>query len=201
MAALVIASYTILGCIMLERRGSMLAEVPAKNSSHQFKPGQSGNPAGHAALLKDAIILVAIKASNGDLVACLTRLALENPDPFQSLLGKVLPIQIIDRRARRPRGGRPAACHASRLAALEGLRGRRSLPGAQRRAGGRRCISLPSPRERGSRIYEAEPIQMLSRGDVPREPLFTSIGPVFNRPSTPYTPPHNGPGQVDAGQV
>ena len=59
---------------------------------------QKGTPNKTTALLKDAILLAAQKAG-GDtetgLVDYLTVQASENPGPFMSLLGKVLPAQVI----------------------------------------------------------------------------------------------------------
>ena len=58
---------------------------------------QKGTPNKSTALLKDAILLAAQKAG-GDtdtgLVDYLTIQASENPGPFMSLLGKVLPMQL-----------------------------------------------------------------------------------------------------------
>jgi hypothetical protein len=58
---------------------------------------QKGTPNKTTALLKDAILLAAQKAG-GDtetgLVDYLTVQASENPGPFMSLLGKVLPMQL-----------------------------------------------------------------------------------------------------------
>jgi len=58
---------------------------------------QKGTPNKSTALLKDAILLAAQKAG-GDtdtgLVDYLTVQASENPGPFMSLLGKVLPMQF-----------------------------------------------------------------------------------------------------------
>ena len=58
---------------------------------------QKGTPNKSTALLKDAILLAAQKAG-GDpetgLVDYLTVQASENPGPFMSLLGKVLPMQL-----------------------------------------------------------------------------------------------------------
>lgn len=46
------------------------------------------------ALLKDAILKAATDAGNGDMAAYLAQQAVENPGPFMSLLGKVLPMQV-----------------------------------------------------------------------------------------------------------
>jgi hypothetical protein len=58
---------------------------------------QKGTPNKTTALLKDAILLAAQKAG-GDtetgLVDYLTVQASQNPGPFMSLLGKVLPMQL-----------------------------------------------------------------------------------------------------------
>ncbi|MCZ4270899.1 hypothetical protein [Maritalea porphyrae] len=57
-----------------------------------------GSPNKTTALLKDAILKAAEKAGNsvGDegLVSYLEHQATENPGPFMSLLGKVLPMQV-----------------------------------------------------------------------------------------------------------
>lgn len=53
-----------------------------------------GTPNKTTALLKDAILMAATKAGNGDIVSYLHVQAVENPGPFMSLLGKVLPMQI-----------------------------------------------------------------------------------------------------------
>lgn len=47
------------------------------------------------AILKDAILKAAANAGNGDMVEYLTLQAKLNPGPFMSLLGKVLPMQVI----------------------------------------------------------------------------------------------------------
>ena len=62
-------------------------------------PGRpKGIPNKTTALLKDAILRAAEKAGNkvGDegLVSYLELQAVENPGPFMSLLGKVLPMQL-----------------------------------------------------------------------------------------------------------
>lgn len=46
------------------------------------------------ALLKDAILKAATDAGNGDMAKYLAQQAIENPGPFMSLLGKVLPMQV-----------------------------------------------------------------------------------------------------------
>lgn len=46
------------------------------------------------ALLKDAIIQAATAAGGGDLVAYLKAQAIENPGPFLSLIGRVVPLQV-----------------------------------------------------------------------------------------------------------
>ena len=56
---------------------------------------QKGTPNKTTALLKDAILLAATNASGGNLVAYLERPATKNPAPFLTLLGKVLPLQLI----------------------------------------------------------------------------------------------------------
>ena len=64
------------------------------------KPGPGrpkGVPNKMNALLKDSIIEAATKAGGeGGLVGYLTLQAQENPGPFLTLLGKVLPMQIAD---------------------------------------------------------------------------------------------------------
>lgn len=56
---------------------------------------QKGTPNKTTALLKDAILEAAAKAGGRDgLVGYLTVQAVENPGPFMSLLGKVMPMQI-----------------------------------------------------------------------------------------------------------
>lgn len=58
-----------------------------------------GRPAGSlnktTALLKDAILKAATDAGNGDMAAYLQAQAIANPGPFMSLLGKVLPMQVV----------------------------------------------------------------------------------------------------------
>ena len=55
---------------------------------------QKGTPNKTTALLKDAILQAATDAGEGNLVAYLKKQATENPAPFMSLLGKVLPMQV-----------------------------------------------------------------------------------------------------------
>lgn len=55
---------------------------------------KKGVPNKTTALLKDAILKAATDAGNGDLAAYLAIQAVENPGPFMSLLGKVLPLQV-----------------------------------------------------------------------------------------------------------
>lgn len=47
------------------------------------------------ALLKDAILKAATDAGNGDMSAYLAAQAISNPAAFMSLLGKVLPMQVV----------------------------------------------------------------------------------------------------------
>jgi hypothetical protein len=61
-----------------ERRGGRPKGVPNKTT----------------ALLKDAILMAATDAHSDGLVGYLKTQAVENPGPFMSLLGKVLPMQI-----------------------------------------------------------------------------------------------------------
>ena len=60
---------------------------------------QKGTPNKTTALLKDAILKAAEQAGNKigheGLVSYLEHQAAENPGPFMSLLGKVLPMQVI----------------------------------------------------------------------------------------------------------
>jgi len=55
---------------------------------------KKGTPNKTTALLKDAILQAATNAGGGDLTAYLQVQAKENPGPFMSLLGKVLPMTV-----------------------------------------------------------------------------------------------------------
>lgn len=55
---------------------------------------RKGTPNKTTAVLKEAILLAAENAGDGDMVEYLTQQARLNPGPFMSLLGKVLPMQI-----------------------------------------------------------------------------------------------------------
>ena len=55
---------------------------------------KKGTPNKTTALLKDAILQAATNAGGGDLTAYMQVQAQENPGPFMSLLGKVLPMQV-----------------------------------------------------------------------------------------------------------
>ena len=66
-----------------------------KNLTNAGKGRPKGAQNKTTSLLKDAIIQAAEKAGGkGGMVSYLTRQAEENPGPFLSLLGKVLPMQI-----------------------------------------------------------------------------------------------------------
>jgi hypothetical protein len=61
------------------------------------KPGPGrpkGLPNKTTQLLKDAILKAATDAGDGDMAAYLEKQARDNPGPFLSLLGKVLPMQV-----------------------------------------------------------------------------------------------------------
>lgn len=65
------------------------------NTGNRGKGRPKGAPNKTTALLKDAILRAATDAGGGDMVTYLTRQAKDNPGPFMSLLGKVLPMQVI----------------------------------------------------------------------------------------------------------
>ena len=64
------------------------------NTGNAGKGRPKGSPNKTTALLKDAILKAATDAGDGDMAAYLTKQALDNPGPFMSLLGKVLPMQV-----------------------------------------------------------------------------------------------------------
>jgi hypothetical protein len=53
-----------------------------------------GTPNKITKVLKDAIIMAATNAGEGDMAAYLEVQAIENPGPFMALLGKVIPLQV-----------------------------------------------------------------------------------------------------------
>lgn len=64
-------------------------------SLKNLKPGNKRGPAKTTRLLKDAILQAATEAGGDDgMVGYLRVQAKENPGPFLSLLGKVLPMQV-----------------------------------------------------------------------------------------------------------
>jgi hypothetical protein len=66
-------------------------------SLKNLRPGNKRGPAKHTKLLKDAILQAAENAGGeGGMVGYLTLQATENPGPFLSLLGKVLPTQLAN---------------------------------------------------------------------------------------------------------
>ena len=65
------------------------------NRGNAGKGRPKGSPNKTTALLKDAILKAAENAGGpGGTVGYLTLQAIENPGPFMSLLGKVLPTQV-----------------------------------------------------------------------------------------------------------
>lgn len=79
-----------------------MADRKERTKSGKFAAGNSGRPKGSqnktTALLKDAILKAAEQAGNkvgsDGLVSYLELQASENPGPFMSLLGKVLPMDV-----------------------------------------------------------------------------------------------------------
>ena len=60
-----------------------------------ISPGRpKGVPNKSTQLLKDAILMAATEAGEGDMVKYLVTQARDNPGPFMALLGKVLPMQM-----------------------------------------------------------------------------------------------------------
>jgi hypothetical protein len=78
----------------------MPVALPGQRGINNSGGRQKGTPNKTTALLKDAILQAAAQAGGGDLVAYLKQQAIENPGPFLSLLGKVLPIQLQDESGR-----------------------------------------------------------------------------------------------------
>lgn len=79
-------------------------------SLKNLRPGNKRGPAKQTKLLKDAILEAAEKAGGaGGMVGYLTLQAMENPGPFMSLLGKVLPTQVTGD------GGGPVAVITRRI--------------------------------------------------------------------------------------
>lgn len=78
-----------------------MAESPkiGESAGNRGKGRPKGSQNKTTALLKDAILKAAEQAGNkaGDdgLVSYLEEQASENPGPFMSLLGKVLPMQVV----------------------------------------------------------------------------------------------------------
>lgn len=75
----------------------MAVKETAENLIGKGKPGPGrpkGVPNKTTQLLKDAILQAATDAGEGNMVAYLTQQAKDNPGPFLSLLGKVLPMQV-----------------------------------------------------------------------------------------------------------
>ena len=68
--------------------------IVGRNRGNMGKGRPKGSRNRTTAILKDAILKAAENAGNGDMVAYLTKQAIDNPGPFMSLLGKVLPMQI-----------------------------------------------------------------------------------------------------------
>jgi hypothetical protein len=64
------------------------------NKPPKSKGRPKGSPNKTTALLKDAILMAAEQAGNGDIVEYLAIQAKLTPGPFMALLGKVLPTQI-----------------------------------------------------------------------------------------------------------
>jgi len=89
---------------MADGEGEIVKETPKKRKVGDGTPGPGrpkGLPNKTTSLLKDAILIAATQAGekltkdgkNG-LVAYLEAQAVENPGPFLTLIGKVLPLQV-----------------------------------------------------------------------------------------------------------
>ena len=63
-------------------------------AGHKTGGRSKGTPNKTTALLKDAILRAADEAHGDGLVGYLTQQAKDNPGPFMSLLGKVLPLDV-----------------------------------------------------------------------------------------------------------
>ena len=86
---------------MSDQADTAVAAEPVKETLKigEGKPGPGrpkGVPNKNTAMLKDAILLAAQRAGGGEdgLVNYLQQQAMENPGPFMSLLGKVLPMTV-----------------------------------------------------------------------------------------------------------
>ena len=66
-----------------------------ENTGNRGKGRPKGARNKTTAILKDAILTAAANAGDGDMVEYLTQQARLNPGPFMSLLGKVLPMQVV----------------------------------------------------------------------------------------------------------
>lgn len=83
-------------------RPNAMADRIERTKSGKFASGNSGRPKGAqnktTALLKDAILKAAERAGNkvgnDGIISYLALQAEENPGPFMSLLGKVLPMDV-----------------------------------------------------------------------------------------------------------
>ncbi|MEM6463340.1 MAG: hypothetical protein AAF724_15640 [Pseudomonadota bacterium] len=66
------------------------AECDATDPIRDDKPSSQAMP-----IIRDAVIRVAIEAGEGDMVAYLKKQAETHPSAFLTLLGKVMPMQLI----------------------------------------------------------------------------------------------------------
>lgn len=81
---------------MASKQDSKVVPPARRKPPNAGKGRVKGVPNKTTALLKDAILMAASNAGGGKdgLVNYLTVQATENPGPFMSLLGKVLPMQV-----------------------------------------------------------------------------------------------------------